>query len=124
MWIKISLLFTDKRKLYFPNLRLLRSVVRTLSHSNAETERVFFIISDAKTKKRNNISTETLNSICVIRYALKDNDKTARTITVTCEHLNFMENIYENLNFEQKNLHYIHRIMTYNNLVNINLNGN
>jgi len=94
---------TDEGELYFPNLRLLLSVVRALPHSNAEAERVFSLIPDAKTKKRNNMSTETLNSICVIRYALKDNDKTARTMTVTREHLNLMENIYKNLNFEQKN---------------------
>jgi len=54
------------------------------------------------------MSMETLNSIRVTRYALKDNDKTARTMTVTREHLNLMENIYENVNFEQKNKLILH----------------
>jgi len=67
---------TDEGELHFPNLRLLLSVVRALPHSNAEAERVFSLIPDAKTKKRNNMSTK---------------------------HLNLMENIYKNLNFEQKN---------------------
>jgi len=124
MWIKISLFSTDKGELHFPNLRLLLSVVRTLPHSNAEAERVFSLIPDAKTKKRNSISIETLNSICVIRYALKDNDKTARTMTVTREHLNLMENIYENVNLEQKNELTLYAQDNDNNLVNINLNKN
>lgn len=72
MWIEIGFFSTDEGKLHFSNLRLLLSVVRTLPHSNAEAERVFFLIPDAKTKK-NKMSIETLNSICVIKYALKDN---------------------------------------------------
>jgi len=50
MWIKISLFSTDEGELYFPNLRLLLSVVRTLSHSNAE--RVFSLIPDSENKKK------------------------------------------------------------------------
>jgi len=118
------LFFTDEGELNFPNLRLLLSVVRTLPQSNVEAERFFSFIPDAKTKKRNSMSIETLNSICIIRYALKDNDETARTMTVTHEYLNLVENIYENVNCRKTNLHYMHKTMTYNNLVNINLNKN
>ena len=105
MWIKIGFFSTDEGKLCFPNLRSLLSVVRTLPHSNAEAERVFSLIPDAKTKKRNSMSIETLNSICVIKYALKDNNNTARTMAVTREHLNHMttKNINEKLQLNQKN---------------------
>jgi len=104
MWIKISFFSVDEGKLCFPNLRSLLSVVRTLPHSNAEAERAFSLIPDAKTRKRNKMSIETLNSICVIRYALKDNNKTARTMTVTREHLHLMttENLYKCPESKQK----------------------
>ncbi|CAL1678305.1 unnamed protein product [Lasius platythorax] len=106
MWIQIGLYSVDN-KIRFPNLGSLLSVVRALPHSNAEAERVFSIIPDAKTRKRNNMSIETLNSICVIKYALKAHNKTARTMAVTREHLALMtaENVYrKSLSNQQNNL--------------------
>ncbi|XP_014482782.1 PREDICTED: uncharacterized protein LOC106748603 [Dinoponera quadriceps] len=97
MWMKIGFFSTndERNESCFPNLRSLLSVVRALPHSNAETKRAISVIPDANTRKRNDISTETLNSICVIKYALKNNNSTARTMTVTREHLDLItaENI-------------------------------
>jgi len=104
MWIKIGFFSLDERKLCFPNLRSLLSIVRTLPHSNAEAERAFSVIPDAKMRKKNKMSIETLNSISVIRYTLKDNNNTARTMTVTHEHLHLMttKNLYKCPKSKQK----------------------
>jgi len=119
---KNQFLFYRQRETHFPNLRLFLSI-RTFSHSNTKTERVFSLILDAKSKEKKYFSMET-NSICIIRYALKDNK--IRLLALYSEHLNLMENIYENLNFESRktNLHYMHRTMMYNNTININSNRN
>lgn len=51
----------------FTNLDLLVEAVFSLPHSNAEAERIFSIISDIKTKKRNRLSIETMSAICIAR---------------------------------------------------------
>lgn len=45
--------------------------VLSLTHSNAEVKRVFSQMSVVKSKLRNWMSLETLNSILYIRYGLK-----------------------------------------------------
>jgi len=44
-----------------------------LPHSNAETERVFSVVTDVKTKKRNKISSEVMNAVSVIRFSNNNN---------------------------------------------------
>ncbi|XP_014473779.1 PREDICTED: uncharacterized protein LOC106743939 [Dinoponera quadriceps] len=96
MWMKISLFSTDEGKLCFPNLRSLLSVVRTIPHSNTEAKRVYSLIPETSKKKRN-LSIETLNSICVINYYLRSTNETARTMTMTREHLDLTNsaNVYK-----------------------------
>ncbi|XP_011863273.1 PREDICTED: uncharacterized protein LOC105559526 [Vollenhovia emeryi] len=104
MWIQISLFSTDEGVPHFPNLRLLLTVVRALPHSNVEVKHIASLMPNAKMKKKTNISIETINSNYVVRYALKDSDKTACTMAVTREHLDLMtsKNIYEYAKFDQK----------------------
>ena len=52
----------------FLNLKELIYAALSLPHSNAETERIFSIVSDVKNKKRNRISITCLDSICIINY--------------------------------------------------------
>lgn len=64
-----------------------------LPHSNAETERVFSIITDVKTKKRNKLGNEALNAISIIRTS---SDNCCQSFCVSKDHLKLMasENLY------------------------------
>lgn len=72
----------------------LARICMALPHSNAETERVFSVVTDVKTKKRNKISSEALNSVAVIRFASND---CCQSFQVSDNHLKLMEshNLYK-----------------------------
>jgi hypothetical protein len=53
----------------YRNVAKLAHLCMSLPHSNAETERVFSVVTDVKTKKRNKIGSEALNAVCVVRFA-------------------------------------------------------
>lgn len=71
-WNEISLLKTFDDSYQFSQIATLAKLVLSLPHSNAESERIFSIVTDVKNKKRNRIGSETLNSICVIRSMLQN----------------------------------------------------
>lgn len=56
----------------FPNLIKLVKYCLCMPHSNAEAERIFSLVTDIKTKKRNRIGAEFLNALCVIRSSFQD----------------------------------------------------
>lgn len=64
MWHNIGQVndFTSDTK-KFLNISKLEKMVLTLPHSNAEAERIFSVVNDVKTKKRNRISDDTLNAV-------------------------------------------------------------
>ncbi|XP_074096709.1 zinc finger protein 862-like [Cotesia typhae] len=82
MWTEICTLTTSDNVVQFPMMRSLLSAVRALPHSNAAAERAFSLIPDIKTKKRNNLSPETLNSLCVIRSSSKSSHLTAVEMSI------------------------------------------
>lgn len=55
----------------FQELAMAAVSVLSLPHSNAEVERVFSQMSVVKSKLRNRMSLQSLNSILYIRYGLK-----------------------------------------------------
>lgn len=88
MWHEISTVkdFTsDNYK--FNNICILAKMILTLPHSNASAERIFSIVTDVKTKKRNRIGDNTLNSVAIIRSSFQDKNLTANKFIVTDEHL-------------------------------------
>uniref|UniRef100_A0A0K8TX93 HAT C-terminal dimerisation domain-containing protein n=1 Tax=Bactrocera latifrons TaxID=174628 RepID=A0A0K8TX93_BACLA len=56
----------------FPTISKLAKFVLTLPHANADSERIFSIVTDVRTKKRNKLSHANLTSICIIRSFLQD----------------------------------------------------
>lgn len=66
-WAKIIKAKDFNDKLIFPNLSKLVKIILGLPHANADAERIFSIITDVRTKKRNKLSHTLLNSICTIR---------------------------------------------------------
>ncbi|XP_066583787.1 SCAN domain-containing protein 3-like [Prorops nasuta] len=92
MWQAICSAKNSNKELRYPQLGALLNLVRSLPHSNAEAEICFSIIPDSKTRKRNKLSHETLNAICVVKYALRSKEETSLSMTVTKQHLELMKN--------------------------------
>lgn len=84
--------FEDKYE--FKNLCYLASLCMALPHSNAETERVFSVVTDVKNKKRNKISSEALNAVCLIRLS---SENCCQNYSLNEKHLSLMkkENLYK-----------------------------
>jgi len=85
MWKKIF-----KHNHEYHNLKSLLNTVRSLPNSNANAERIFSILLDLKTKKRNKLSFVTVNASCVLKSALKARKKTAINIEINENHFSLM----------------------------------
>jgi hypothetical protein len=88
MWLRIAQIKNFNDDLLFPNLGKLASLCLTLPHSNAEAERIFSIVTDIKTKKRNRIGDDSLNAMCVLRSSLQNSGSSCVRYNVTDQHLN------------------------------------
>lgn len=82
----------------FPNILKLAKMCLTLPHSNAEVERIFSIVTDVKTKKRNRLGHDTLNFIAVVRSSFSSKNMDCSNFQVTEKHLSLHNslNLYEN----------------------------
>lgn len=81
----------------FKNICYLASICLSLPHSNAETERVFSVVTDVKNKKRNKLGSEALNAVSIIRFSGSKNNNCCKTFEVTNDHCKLMkkENLYK-----------------------------
>ena len=59
----------------------------SLPHSNADAEGVFAVVTDTKSKKRNRMGSDTLDSICVVRSAMQQRKIACYQYEVTETHL-------------------------------------
>ena len=68
-----------------------------MPHSNAVAERTFSLLPDISTKKRNRSSVDSINAIAVVKSAVQQQEKTARTLTISDDQLSCMSsgNLYE-----------------------------
>jgi len=73
----------------FKNLVCLVKLVLTLPHSNAETERIFSMLTDTKTKKRNKMGPELLNAVLVTKSSMVAKEEDCRNKKITPEHYSF-----------------------------------
>jgi len=96
MWYEISTAkdyTSDHFK--FPNICMLARLVLCLPHSNAAAERIFSIVNDVKSKKRNRLGDDTMNAVTTIRSSFKDKKLTCNNFKVTQKHLNMHnQNMY------------------------------
>ncbi|KZC05863.1 hypothetical protein WN55_06860 [Dufourea novaeangliae] len=69
------------------------------------------MLPDIKSRKRNKVEVDLLNSICVVRTSLRARYETSRTMSVDDRHLNLMsgKQLYASTspseNFKQLTLH-------------------
>jgi len=80
----------------YPNLKSLVNAVRSLPHSNADPERMFSLLTDLKTKKRNKLSNACVNATCTFKSALKARGETILDMDINEKHLSLMStnNLY------------------------------
>lgn len=88
MWKQI--LQCQTKLVKYPNLTLLLNAIRSLPNSNADSERIFSLLTDIKTKKRNLLSSSTINGICVLKSALKTRGESISNIKISKKHLSLM----------------------------------
>ncbi|KAG0426451.1 hypothetical protein HPB47_026426 [Ixodes persulcatus] len=69
-WGQVSKTKTFDHKLVLPNIATLAKLVLTLPHSNAETERIFSMLSDMKTRTRNRLGPESVNALLLVKSAM------------------------------------------------------
>lgn len=81
----------------FKNVIQLAHLVMILPHSNAEAQRIFSIMNDVKSKKRNKLGSESLNAICMLRSKLHNDNIKSHNYVVTDNHLKLLKssNIYK-----------------------------
>lgn len=104
MWIQILKRQNSTHELKYPNLTSLLNSIRSLPNFNADPERVFSLLTDTKTKKRNKLSATTINAICVLKSALKTRGETPLTMQLDVNHLALMSSnkLYTNISKRQK----------------------
>lgn len=96
MWKNIGTYKDFTGTLVFQNIAELARIILTLPHSNAECERVFSVVNDVKTKKRNKLGDNTLNSICIIRSGFKSANICCTSFVPSEKHFAlFTKDIYE-----------------------------
>ncbi|KAG0436698.1 hypothetical protein HPB47_017806, partial [Ixodes persulcatus] len=75
-WGQVSKTKMFDDKLVLPNIATLAKLVLTLPHSNAETERIFSMLSDMKTRKRNRLGPESVNALLLVKSAMATRGET------------------------------------------------
>jgi len=74
----------------YPNLTNVLNAVRSLPNSNADPERMFSLLTDVQIKKRNKLSSASINAICVFKSALKAKRETCINMTIEEKHLSLI----------------------------------
>lgn len=86
-WHTVSKLKDYSDTYQYQNISRLAKICLSLPHSNAEAERIFSVVTDVKTKKRNRLGDDTLNSVAVIRSATDAKEINCLNFEVTEKHL-------------------------------------
>ena len=86
--------FSDNK--LFLTLKSLVEIVLSFPHSNAEAERIFSIVSDVKSKKRNRLSHDTVSAICIVRSSFQTQGINCLNFEVDSRHLELhnAQNLY------------------------------
>lgn len=71
-WWSLSKIKCFDETLLFPSLSKLAKMVLSLPHTNADSERIFSIVTAVRTKKRNKLGHDSLNAVCIIRSHFQD----------------------------------------------------
>lgn len=97
MWKTVLSCKDSSGNVFFPLLRSLVGYIRTLPHSNASAERVFSMLPDISTKKRNKLSKDSISALTVIKSAIKQKERSPSNATFDEDQLSAMsaKNVYQ-----------------------------
>lgn len=95
-WIKLLELKNFNGEFQFKNISTLALIILSLTHGNADVERVFSIMADVKSKKRNRLSPATMSDIIRIKIDLAAKEKCCSTYLISESHFQkFNQFMYE-----------------------------
>ena len=92
-WNEVTLRKNQNNEYMFPQFRMLIDIVLSFPNSNAEAERVFSIMNDIKSRKRNRIESDLLRALLIIKSPLRSRNETVETFVVTDSHLENLKSI-------------------------------
>ena len=97
MWKTILSTKDGKGEVKYPQLRTLVAYIGSLPHSNAAAERSFSMLPDICSKKRNRLSTDSINAIAVVKASANLLKKNPPPIEISDDQLSLMssKNLYE-----------------------------
>ncbi|XP_072382532.1 protein FAM200A-like [Diabrotica undecimpunctata] len=94
-WIKVKKFKNFNDEFIFKNISTLALIILVLTHGNADVERVFSMMSDIKSNKRNRLSTTLLSDILRIKLELVNKQKCCITYPISDAHLTkFNQSMY------------------------------
>ncbi|XP_063229351.1 uncharacterized protein LOC134534752 isoform X2 [Bacillus rossius redtenbacheri] len=95
-WREIEVCENFNAELQFKNIGKLARICLSLPHSNASVERIFSMVSDIKTKKRNKLFASTVASLVRVKLDMQNMKKACYEYPVTEKMLElFNENMYK-----------------------------
>jgi len=97
VWKTVPVIKKTDGTFKYPMITKLINAIRFFPNSNADAKRIFSMLTDVKTKKRNKLRF-TLK-LCVFKLNLRARGKTAQTMKVDARHLALMSSE----NFHQTN---------------------
>ena len=111
MWKKILQCQDSNNRAKYPNLKSVLNAVRCFPNSNVDAERMFSLLTDVKTNKRNKLSA-TVNAICVIKSSLKARNETCINMTIKEGDLSLMspDKLYESSAKKDQNTLTLHPV--------------
>lgn len=86
-WSQLGQIKNFQDKFEYKHVAELAKWCMSLPHSNAETERVFSVVNDVKSKKRNKLGSESLDAVAKIRFSSKT---CCQKFSVTDKHIALM----------------------------------
>lgn len=94
-WRKIEEFENFNAEFQFQNIGKLARICLSLPHSNASVERIFSMVSDIKTKKRNKLSASTVSALVRVKLDMQNMKKACYEYPVTEKMLElFNEKMY------------------------------
>ena len=86
-WSAIGEIKSFDDEYIFPNIAKLAKIILVLPHGNADVERVFSMMTDIKTKKRNRLNPETLSDLLRVKLDMQNKHHCCISYPITESHI-------------------------------------
>lgn len=94
----VSKLQTLDDKQEFANISTLAKLILSLPHSNADAERIFSMISDVKTKKKDKLGPNSINAALIVKSVMASKGMSCKDIKIDKKHIKlFKKDMYDQI---------------------------